>query len=353
MPPASPSTSQSGSHSGEQLSKTNLYIRGLKPNTTDKDLVNLCQGYGKIISTKAIIDQNTSQCKGYGFVDFESTDAAEMAVKALQARGIQAQMAKQQEQDPTNLYIANLPNYIQEADLKRMCSDFGQVISTRILTDNSGFSRGVGFVRMESKEKCEQIIQAFHGQCIPGWTGWQEPLTVKFADGGNKKKNQYHNRQWIDRSAEGISLAHYDQSGVAQNGLNPTVITPPIPRYTMATTPVTNYQLQSASWLHHPGQYIMQTPMPPVMQSSMHPSAASMDPNAVQLAAQMGQLQLSGTSYVTGPHGTYSQLAYPQSQGTPIMQTVVDVSSRDPNVAVTPGEEQHHYQQTYGQTSSK
>ena len=31
---------------------------------------------------------------GYGFVDFESTDAAEMAVKALQARGIQAQMAK-------------------------------------------------------------------------------------------------------------------------------------------------------------------------------------------------------------------------------------------------------------------
>ena len=33
-----------------------------------------------------------------------------------------------------------------------------------------------------------------------------------------------------------------------------------------------------------------------VMQPSIHPSAASMDPNAVQLAAQMGQLQLSGTS---------------------------------------------------------
>ena len=31
---------------------------------------------------------------GYGFVDFESTDAAELAVKALQSRGIQAQMAK-------------------------------------------------------------------------------------------------------------------------------------------------------------------------------------------------------------------------------------------------------------------
>ncbi len=31
---------------------------------------------------------------GYGFVDFESPLAAEAAVKALQARGVQAQMAK-------------------------------------------------------------------------------------------------------------------------------------------------------------------------------------------------------------------------------------------------------------------
>jgi len=33
-------------------------------------------------------------CTGYGFVDFETAHAAELAVKALQASGIQAQMAK-------------------------------------------------------------------------------------------------------------------------------------------------------------------------------------------------------------------------------------------------------------------
>lgn len=32
-----------GGGGGEQLSKTNLYIRGLKPDTSDKDLVQLCQ----------------------------------------------------------------------------------------------------------------------------------------------------------------------------------------------------------------------------------------------------------------------------------------------------------------------
>ncbi|CAL1608485.1 unnamed protein product [Knipowitschia caucasica] len=44
MAPPSPNTSSSNSSSGgEQLSKTNLYIRGLHPGTSDQDLVKLCQ----------------------------------------------------------------------------------------------------------------------------------------------------------------------------------------------------------------------------------------------------------------------------------------------------------------------
>ncbi|XP_037933845.1 protein alan shepard-like isoform X2 [Teleopsis dalmanni] len=77
---------------GEQLSKTNLYIRGLQQGTTDKDLVSMCAQYGTIISTKAILDKTTNKC--YGFVDFELPAYAEGAVKGLQAKGVQAQMAK-------------------------------------------------------------------------------------------------------------------------------------------------------------------------------------------------------------------------------------------------------------------
>ena len=49
-----------------------------------------------------------------------------------------------------------------------MIGPFGQVISTRILRDNQGVSRGVGFARMESKEKCEDIIHEFSGKFLPG-----------------------------------------------------------------------------------------------------------------------------------------------------------------------------------------
>ena len=50
--PSSHSSAQGGStcgpEPGEKLSRTNLYIRGLTPNTTDRDLVNLCQQWVKL-----------------------------------------------------------------------------------------------------------------------------------------------------------------------------------------------------------------------------------------------------------------------------------------------------------------
>ncbi|XP_077513381.1 RNA binding motif single stranded interacting protein alan shepard isoform X9 [Amblyomma americanum] len=303
--------SSSGGSAGDQLSKTNLYIKGLTHTTTDKDLLNLCAPYGNIISTKAILDKDTNKCKGYGFVDFESPLAAEKAVKALQAQGVQAQMAKQQEQDPTNLYMANLPLYMVEQDLEQLLQAHGSVISTRILRDNSAQSRGVGFARMESKEKCEQIIATFNGKVL---AGSKEPLLVKFADGGNKKRTLYKNhehRMWRD----GEPLT-YEQGALSQNGWIATALArvgqPLVPaaaaaalggyqpqqRGYSAATPAT-YTLHGGAWMQ-PAQYIMQAPhlatTPQMLQSSLEPLAHAYSPMLPQLTAQMNQLSIPGAS---------------------------------------------------------
>lgn len=87
-----------------------------------------------------------------------------------------------------------------ETDLDSMLNPFGNVISTRILKDINQQPRGVGFARMESKEKCDLIIQNFNNKLL---VGSKEPLLVKFADGGNKKKNQYKNSQSNDSRMSG------------------------------------------------------------------------------------------------------------------------------------------------------
>ena len=57
---------------------------------------------------------------------------------------------------------------MKERDLDGMFSPFGTVISTRILRDNNGVSRGVGFCRMESRDKCQKVIEAFNGHLVQG-----------------------------------------------------------------------------------------------------------------------------------------------------------------------------------------
>ncbi|KAG9477243.1 hypothetical protein GDO78_002567 [Eleutherodactylus coqui] len=370
MAPPSPSTtsnnnsSSSSSSSGwDQLSKTNLYIRGLLPNTTDQDLVKLCQPYGKIVSTKAILDKTTNKCKGYGFVDFDSPAAAQKAVSALKATGVQAQMAKQQEQDPTNLYISNLPLSMDEQELENMLKPFGQVISTRILRDSSGTSRGVGFARMESTEKCEAVINHFNGKFIktlPGVSAPTEALLCKFADGGQKKRqtqNKYvqNGRAW-PREGEvrlaGMTLT-YDPTAAIQNGFYP-------PPYSIATnrmitqtsitpyiaSPVSTYQVPSPSWMQ-PQPYIMQhagAVLTPSMDHTMSLQPTSM---ISPLTQQMSHLSLSSSGTYM-PATTAMQGAY-IPQYTHVQTAAVSVEEPSGQQPVTVETSSDHSQYTYQQ----
>uniref|UniRef100_A0A8C9V0Z6 RNA binding motif, single stranded interacting protein 2b n=1 Tax=Scleropages formosus TaxID=113540 RepID=A0A8C9V0Z6_SCLFO len=313
MAPPSPNTnSNSSSGGGEQLSKTNLYIRGLHPGTTDQDLVKLCQPYGKIVSTKAILDKTTNKCKGYGFVDFDSPAAAQKAVTALKASGVQAQMAKQQEQDPTNLYISNLPLTMDEQELEAMLKPFSQVISTRILRDANGTSRGVGFARMESTEKCEAIIQHFNGKYIktpPGVPVPTEPLLCKFADGGQKKRQNQgkylqNGRAWTREGETGGITLTYDPTTALQNGFysppysiapNRMIAQTPISPY--IPSPVSSYQVHSPSWMHHQS-YLMQ-PAGAVLTPTME-HAMSIQPTSMMgpITQQLSHLSLGSAGTV-------------------------------------------------------
>ena len=79
-------------------------------------------------------------------------------------------MAKQREQDPTNLYFANLPQEIDETMLNDLLKNKfnASVVSTRIMREKSGNSKCVGFARIEDNEMCEKIVQELNGRLFPG-----------------------------------------------------------------------------------------------------------------------------------------------------------------------------------------
>lgn len=113
---------------------------------------------------------------------------------------------------------------------------------------------GVGFARMESREKCEQIIQIFNGQQLPNA---KDGLLVKFADGGSKKKNAFNKtdqtqRPWRD-GAEGVPVT-YDPTAAAaasmpQNGIGVNVGTPIVGPYGRFNTPPVSGYAISSQWV--------------------------------------------------------------------------------------------------------
>lgn len=281
----------------EPLSKTNLYIRGLPANTTDRDLYQMCCVYGTINSTKAIIDKMNNTCKGYGFVDFEVQPSAERALKELTARGMQVQMAKirqQQDQqqflqdpDPTNLYLANLSPYMGESDLEAMLQPYGHVVSTRVLRDIQQKSRGVGFARMETRDVCEKVIEVLNGKIL---AGSQEPLVVKFADSGNRRRNMQNRERGWGRM-DNVGMGGYDQMGGGQNGMANSM---------MASI---RYQMPQTAALGAYGQsWQPQYTLLPQQMTQMMPDSSAY--SVSQLAAQMGQLGLS-SAYNQSPYSQY------------------------------------------------
>ncbi|XP_074515508.1 RNA-binding motif, single-stranded-interacting protein 1 isoform X2 [Sebastes fasciatus] len=352
MAPPSPSNNSSSSSSTagwDQLSKTNLYIRGLSPSTTDHDLVKLCQPYGKIVSTKAILDKTTNKCKGYGFVDFDSPGAAQKAVAALKTTGVQAQMAKQQEQDPTNLYISNLPMSMDEQELENMLKHFGQVISTRVLRDSSGGSRGVGFARMESTEKCDAVISHFNGKFIKtpaGVPAPSEPLLCKFADGGQKKRQSQNKfalngRGWGrdgDSRLAGMTLTYDPSAAAMQNGIHrffPQAYSISNRMITQASmspymSPVSTYQVPNASWMSHQ-PYIMQ-----------HPPTSMMAP----LAQQMSHLSMGNAGTFMAANAAMQGAYIPQYAHMQTSNVAVEENGAQSQVDSSGNHSPYSYQQT-------
>lgn len=294
-------------------------------------------------------------------MDFDSPAAAQKAVAALKTAGVQAQMAKQQEQDPTNLYISNLPLSVDEQELENMLKHFGQVISTRILRDSSGFSRGVGFARMESTEKCDAVISHFNGKFIKAPAGVPaptEPLLCKFADGGQKKRQSQNKfgqngRHWArdgDSRLAGMTLTYDPSAAAMQNGFFPPPYSIPNRMITQTSmspymAPLSTYQMQNPSWMPHQ-PYIMQHPGT-VISPSIDPSL-SLQPASMMapLTQQMNHLSLGSAGTFMAPNTAMQGAYIPQYAHLQTATVPVEENSAQSQVDSSSNHSPYSYQQT-------
>ncbi len=67
---------------------TKLYVGKLSYSTTQDELQKLFEEHGKVLSAQIIMDRDSNQSKGFGFVEMEEDSVAQAAIKALDGQEV-------------------------------------------------------------------------------------------------------------------------------------------------------------------------------------------------------------------------------------------------------------------------
>lgn len=172
------------------LNKTNLIVNYLPQNLSDEDFHELFSKPGRLTASKVIRDRATGYSYGFGFVDYATEEDAANAIQMLngyQLHHKQIKVAYSRQGDNVkgaNLYLRNLPKSVKQSDLEQLFSPYGDIVQVRVLMNDQGVPKGVGFVLFSCREQAERAMKALDGQTPPGFP---QPMNIKFAE-DNKNK---------------------------------------------------------------------------------------------------------------------------------------------------------------------
>merc|ERR1712137_567894 len=176
------------------LDYCNVFVKYLPHHFTEKDLQELFQEYGKIMSVKVMVDPQTGSSLGYGFVRFAEPEQAQLAIDNLSRKKIGDRTLLCKLSNSTgknaNLYVKPLNANTTEETLKALFESFGEIIECKVIPDKHAADGCVGFVRFVNCKSAENAIQTMNGTKTEN----EVPLVVRFAETAQPKPQQrrYH-----------------------------------------------------------------------------------------------------------------------------------------------------------------
>ncbi|KAJ3639808.1 hypothetical protein Zmor_003144 [Zophobas morio] len=158
----------------------NVFIKNLDRSIDNKAMYDTFSAFGNILSCKVAQDENGTS-KGYGFVHFETEEAANKSIEKVNGMLLNGKKVyvgrfiprKEREKELgekaklfTNVYVKNFGEDLTEEQLRVMFEKYGKITSYKIMSKDDGKSKGFGFVAFENPEAAETAVEALNGKEI-------------------------------------------------------------------------------------------------------------------------------------------------------------------------------------------
>lgn len=156
----------------------NVFIKNLDKSIDNKSLYDTFSVFGNILSCKVATDERNVS-KGYGFVHFETQEAADQAIQKVNGMLLNDKkvyvgrfMTRKERMETlghpatrfTNIYVKNFADaQFTEEEFQSLFDVFGKIVSCVIMKDDSGKSKGFGFVSFETHESAKQAVDSLNG----------------------------------------------------------------------------------------------------------------------------------------------------------------------------------------------
>ncbi|CAG9796633.1 unnamed protein product [Diatraea saccharalis] len=156
----------------------NVFIKNLDKTIDNKAMYDTFTAFGNILSCKVAQDE-TGASKGYGFVHFETEEAANKSIEKVNGMLLNGKKVyvgrfiprKEREKELgekaklfTNVYVKNFGEDFSDEMLKDMFEKYGRITSHKVMYKEDGASRGFGFVAFEDPDAAERACSELNGK---------------------------------------------------------------------------------------------------------------------------------------------------------------------------------------------
>ncbi|XP_064484190.1 polyadenylate-binding protein 4-like [Ornithodoros turicata] len=160
----------------------NVFIKNLDKSIDNKAMYDTFSAFGNILSCRVATDEEANS-KGYGFVHFETEEAANNAISKVNGmllngkkvfvgrfipRKEREKLLGDKARRFTNVYIKNFGDELDDEKLVVIFEKYGKITSARVMTDDTGKNRGFGFVSFEDPECAEKAVDELNGKDVGG-----------------------------------------------------------------------------------------------------------------------------------------------------------------------------------------
>eukprot|EP01071_Lankesteria_metandrocarpae_P006890 Lankesteria_metandrocarpae@DN4516_c1_g1_i1.p1 len=172
-------------NSSAHFASASLYVGDLHNSVSEAMLYEVFNSVGAVASIRVCRDSTSRKSLGYAYVNYHSMADAERALDNLNythIKNIPCRLMWSQ-RDPSlrksgtgNIFVKNLDRNIDNKALYDTFSLFGNILSCKVSQDESGKSRGFGFVHYESDEHAQTAVHKVNGMQIGTKTVYVGPF---------------------------------------------------------------------------------------------------------------------------------------------------------------------------------